>query len=59
MNSFEVQALLLSLQVAVVTLLISTPIALVLATVMLMRLVGSERRQHAAAARAGSLVARH
>jgi molybdate transport system permease protein len=34
MNSFEVQALLLSLQVAVVTLLISTPIALVLATVM-------------------------
>jgi len=34
MSSFEVQALLLSLQVAVITLLISTPIALVLATVM-------------------------
>lgn len=34
MSSFEVQALLLSLQVAVITLLISTPLAVVLATVM-------------------------
>lgn len=34
MTSFEVQALLMSLQVALITLLISTPIALVLATLM-------------------------
>lgn len=34
MTAFEVQALLMSLQVALITLLISTPVALVLATVM-------------------------
>lgn len=34
MTSFEVKALLMSLQVALITLLISTPLALVLATVM-------------------------
>lgn len=34
MSSFELQALSLSLQVAVITLLISTPLAVVLATVM-------------------------
>lgn len=34
MTSFEVQALLMSLQVALITMLISTPLALVLATLM-------------------------
>lgn len=34
MTSFEVQALLMSLQVALITVLISTPLALVLATLM-------------------------
>lgn len=34
MSSFEIEALLLSLQVALITLMISTPLALVLATVM-------------------------
>jgi molybdate transport system permease protein len=34
MTAFEVQALLMSLQVALITLLISTPLALVLATLM-------------------------